>query len=349
MPPAFAQFDEPHAWLIRGLVEYGWADISRLGGHIPPGAVAGFDLAELPDDLGRSGLALEVHALSGGRRSEDERFRFTAQVAQTDQGLGVVVRCPEANYFQEFAFDPANPSWVAGHIHQNITEYVPGFVDWRLAGGELSWSQRAGIPSVDGDPCSPLLANFLREQIRSNRPLHRGADHGWWLGESNLEAKGASAVQPIAVMGRGHDPTYFSAEYREELARQEAESGRKGVAITQATVHTRAPGNALTFMGGLGVFQGLAWMANAFITVLYFGSGRPGAIAFSMLAGLALCAGGFVGILGSRAYAAAKKGPLPYLSMAFSALVPICCAFGLPITIWAALTWRKPEVREGRG
>jgi hypothetical protein len=28
MEPAFLQFSEPYAWLIRGLIEYGWEDLS---------------------------------------------------------------------------------------------------------------------------------------------------------------------------------------------------------------------------------------------------------------------------------------------------------------------------------
>ena len=35
MEPAFLQFTEPYAWLIRGLVEYGWEDLSLKPQNLP--------------------------------------------------------------------------------------------------------------------------------------------------------------------------------------------------------------------------------------------------------------------------------------------------------------------------
>ena len=59
MAIAFASFDEPHAWLIRGLVEYGWTDLGR-GGPVPPGSFGALSLVRLTGNDGCDGFLLEA-------------------------------------------------------------------------------------------------------------------------------------------------------------------------------------------------------------------------------------------------------------------------------------------------
>ena len=147
MSPAFAGFQEPHAWLIRGLVEYGWPDVTRVNGRVPPGVFGGFDLTRFSGSQGREGFSLCVPALADGDwLQEDGVYDFTVKMAHASSGQTVfTVRCPEANFLEEFPFDPANPQHVAGYIHQSLTTYVPDFVRWRQGGGEVTWAQRAGM------------------------------------------------------------------------------------------------------------------------------------------------------------------------------------------------------------
>jgi hypothetical protein len=179
---AFSTIDEPHAWLIRGLVEYGWPDVSLQRGNLPAGAPGGIQVARILQREGREGLALELLAAAHGQPfAEDGIYSFTVQIIRKGAGFAVVVRCPEANFFQEFDYDPHHPTWVAGWIHQAITGYVPQFVAWRRAGGELTWSQRMGIPTVEGEPCSPNLLRLIQDCLNAHRPLHRLAEENWWL------------------------------------------------------------------------------------------------------------------------------------------------------------------------
>lgn len=62
MAAAFGRFDEPHAWLLRSLVEYGWTDCTRTQGHYPPGAIGGLNLARLLQNDGRDGFVVEIPA-----------------------------------------------------------------------------------------------------------------------------------------------------------------------------------------------------------------------------------------------------------------------------------------------
>ena len=65
MNVAFADFDEALAWLIRGLVEYGWTDITRSQMVPSADGPGGFDLSFIPESQGRSGLVIRMAAISG--------------------------------------------------------------------------------------------------------------------------------------------------------------------------------------------------------------------------------------------------------------------------------------------
>lgn len=342
MAYAFASFDEPHAWLIRGLVDYGWLDSSRTGGHIPAGRFGGINLARISEDEGRSGIVLEVPALSGGRFCpEDGVYAFQLQVQRgADGAYSAVVRCPVANYFQEFPYDPANPQWAAGYIHQALTEYVPKFVDWRLGGGEVSWSQRAGIPEVEGEPCTFLLASFLRERVTSNRPMHLGPGEGWWMGKPTP----AAWTGPIAVAGKGSDPVYVA-----NAAKVVGAPAAVAIQVenVQARALTKGPGTALLVVTGLGMAEGLLLLVNAMSVVLWYRDSIF-ALLVSLFGAVYLLVGGFASVFGALRYRSAGKGVLPWLSMVYVALAPFCCIGGVPVAIWAYLTWNKPMVRAAR-
>ncbi len=354
MPAAFATFDEAHAWLIRGLVEYGWPDVSTLGGHIPQGAPGGLNLSRFPDKHGQSGLFLEVPAVSGGRQMvEDGVYSFEVKLVSGDgDGRRFVVRCPEANFIQEFAHDNGNPGWAAGYIHQAISEYVPQFVAWRLGGGEVSWAQRAGMPDFDGDPCSQGLSRFVQERLRRNQRFDLGPEQGWWMNAAPPPplAPGATASpgypSGMITAGKGGgDPTFLSAGARAAVAA----AGPEELGSGQALAKVSSPGLALQTVVGFGMFQGFFWVLNAIVTVALFGTERVGATVFSIALGMGLLAVGAGAMYGAAQYRKAASSPLVWLTFLYTALTPVCCLFGLPVTLWAIKTWRDPLVASARG
>ena len=70
MANAFLNFNEPHAWVIRGLVEYGWRDLSGRGSAVPPGAPGGLDVFPLLGSHGKDGIRLIVLTVVDGQRVE---------------------------------------------------------------------------------------------------------------------------------------------------------------------------------------------------------------------------------------------------------------------------------------
>ena len=197
MTIAFAHFDEPLAWLIRGLITYGWADVTT-NRVTPAQVVGGFDLSLIPDSQGKSGLILRVPAAADGRRChEDDTYAFEVLLIHMGDARGFAVRCEACNYLAEFAFDPENPEWAAGYIHQGLTEYVAEFVRWRLGGGELTWAQRQGVPQVDAEPCSASLAGWIAQQLS----LRRTFDGTLWGTVQNIAHAQQAIAQPMVTEG----------------------------------------------------------------------------------------------------------------------------------------------------
>jgi hypothetical protein len=327
MSNAFAQFSEPMAWILRGLIEYGWADItsSRI---VPHGFIGGFDLSFLPNSQGKTGIQLNVPAMAGDVRChEDEAYMFELLLIKIDGANGFAVRCADCNFLQEFAFDEENPLWCAGYIHQAISEYVPEYVRWRMGGGELTWAQRQGIPQVEGEPCSASLATWIKQQLGLNRTFNEGL---WATPTAGAHIPtGAGPLSPIATMGN-----YGMA------------SG--GSPTENARLILKGPAAALTIMVYLGALATVLSLVNILVTIAIFKLDRMFALTTNILFVLLAGAGAAAAWFGVREYKQMKGKVLPWFAIAYSALVPVCCFAGLPVAIWAAVKWSNPEVKAVR-
>jgi hypothetical protein len=326
MSAAFAQFDEPLAWLIRGLAEYGFEDLSS-GSSATPGILGGFDLRFAAQSQARSGLMLHVPAVADGTRCEqDDSYAFEIYLTDQPTGQGFTVRCAECNFLSDFAFDPANPLWTAGYVHQSISEYVPEFVRWRLSGGELTWAQRQGIPDVVGEPCSTSLATWITQQVSSRQ--HFDGRH--W-GEGRMEAAAAAPLAPtgpIAMEGN--------------LGRPDG-TANNPVAIARAKM--KGPTQAIMVAIAAGALCVAGAMLNILVTVAVFGLDRPFAL-FSSFVVVGFVSSGAVGAwYGLKHLEQMKESPLAWVAIAFPALIPVCCFAGLPVSIWAGMRWQSPAVR----
>ena len=324
---AFAEFDEAMAWLIRGLIEYGWTDITK--GHPLPSAQGpgGFDLSFVPDSQGRSGILLRMAAMAGNQRShEDDSYCFDVKLTRVQNQIGFAVRCPECNYLQEFVFDAENPLWLAGYIHQALTEYVPEFVRWRLGGGELTWAQRQGVPPIDGDPCSASLSGWIQRELSMNRVFGPSL---WGAGTAKQTTQGfVASSSPIASVGNyGSKPGSAAATAEELLA---------------------LPTKALSTMTALGALAALMAALNVAVTLAVFQFDRMFAVFTSTAFFAVIGTGAVASVFGIREFRKAQGTILPWVSIIYSGLVPICCFVGTPISIWVALRWNDPRVKQIR-
>ncbi|MFT5682752.1 MAG: hypothetical protein ACI8RZ_003676 [Myxococcota bacterium] len=342
MDPAFAGFKEPHAWLIRGLVEYGWPDVTRASGRVAPGVFGGFDLTRFSGGHGREGFSLCVPAIADEQwLKEDGVYDFGVKMTRSPSGQMVfAIRCPEANFFEEFTFEPANPLHIAGYIHQSLTTYVPEFIRWRRGGGEVTWAQRAGMPEVQGEPCSSLLSQFINERVLLRRSMDDGPAESWWM-DSEVEGWSGGA---IASVGRAAENERGEDGELQEASRFLAESTVK------------SPGLALTAMATVGIINGMLWLGNIALTVFFMATdlltGDPSryvpSMAFSIVVGFGLLGGGALALAGARKYRRLEGGLLMWFSIAYVAASPMCCLLGGPFSMWAIYCWLRPEVKDFR-
>ena len=331
MTTAFSTFSEPFAWLIRGMVEYGWRDATRSR-IVPQGAFGGFDLSLLASSQGRDGLVLLIPAVADGRRChEDESYSFEVQLTRNEAGACFAVRSPDCNYIQEFSYDESNPIWAAGYIHQALTEYVPEFVRWRLSGGELTWAQRQGIPTVEAEPCSASLATWLGEQSRLHRSLDQGPQQGWWIGGLPTAGPTSGAHAPvgaIASMGNAAGiPTQAQPEGLRLLQKPAT------ALSTMIWVHAMAAGCA-----GLNIISTLAM----------FGGKRPFAVVSSVLFIAFVATMTWLARRGVEQYREGRGRLWPWVAIGYAGLIPVCCFGGLPVAIWAAMRWQDERVKAFR-
>ncbi len=330
MTAAFSTFEEPFAWLIRGMVEYGWRDATRSR-IVSQGIFGGFDLSLLASSQGRDGLVLLVPAVADGQRChEDESYSFEVQLSRNDQGPCFTVRSADCNYLQEFSYDPANPIWTAGYIHQALAEYVPGFVRWRLGGGELTWAQRQGVPTIESEPCSASLATWLSEQARLHRSLDSGPQQGWWIGggtPGSIEAGAHAPLGAIATVGNAAGTLHVQPE---------------GLMLL------RRPASALSTMVWLHGMAACCAVINIITTVAMFGGERKFAVAASLAFITFVGSATWFALEGVREYREGKGKVLPWVAIIYAGVIPVCCLGGLPVAIWAGMRWQDKRVRAFR-
>ena len=324
MSTAFSNFDEPFAWLIRGLIEYGWTDITK-GQPLPAQeGPAGFDLSFVPESQGRSGVLLRMPAVVGGTRChEDDSYGFEVRLTRVQGQPGIAARCAECNFLQEFAFDPNNPVWMAGYLHQSLTEYVPEYVRWRLDGGELSWAQRQGVPPIEGEPCSASLAGWIQQQLAMNRTF----DLTLWTAAPPTVAGVNTGMSgsPVAAIGN-----YGS---------------QNGTPVATIETLLAGPARAMSVMAILGALAGFMALLNVVVTIAFFQFDRLFAIFSSGLFFAFSMSGAVASHFGIQQYRTGKGTVLPWVAIAYPALVPICCFAGLPVAIWSAKRWMDPRVK----
>lgn len=344
MANAFMSFNEPHAWLIRGLVEYGWRDITGGGGVVPAGAPGGFDVSRIPGSQGKDGLVLVIPAEADGRRIEDGSYEIEVKVTGRAPEIKVVARCPECNLLVEYPYDLQNPSWAAGYLHQGLPAQVAEFVRWRQQGGELSWAQRQGLPFIEGDGCSAGLIQFVQRRLRlAGTSFEQGPGAGWWL-DAAATPFGAG---PVASAGKGAgDPVYISAAGRKALLGRDGESATvERVAALDAVAQ---PAGWIGITIGFCMAFGVLALLNGLLTVYYFGTDRMYVLTGTVILGVGLIGGGVVARRGLKRYREVAPHWSVWFTLAYVGLTPVCCLVGLPLAGWGLWVWQKPEVKAGR-
>ena len=112
MSVAFMHFTDPYAWLIRGLTEAKWQDITLLSTHVLPKTGAGFDLRHFIRSGGQYGIRLCLMAIDeeGNWYDVDQSYSFEVIFGQNQTGApSFLVSSKQTGYSSFFPFQPQNP------------------------------------------------------------------------------------------------------------------------------------------------------------------------------------------------------------------------------------------------
>jgi hypothetical protein len=313
---------------------------------------------------GSHGLLMEVPARAEGQVClEDGQYQFRAHLIRDGGHLVFVLRCPEANYFQEFVYDPQNPTWAAGYIHQALSEYVAGFVRWRLGGGEVSWGERAGIPEVITDPPSPLLVSFIRERVNRNLVFNQGPSEDWWPLGSGAEEHWRGGAVARTGAGSG-EPMMRKIGGKMRLTTRDELHIRR-----EALRELHLPGTVLVWLCATHLLAGTGWFANGIYS--WLAEDKLGDVGFaikvSFSMGLLAYGLGTAALLGGRRYKRMSEHKLVMLCLCFTGLMPLLylglslwmswwmalssplwLGGGLGVSIWAWRIWTRPMIQQAR-
>ena len=299
----------------------------------------------LVSSQGRSGIRLIVLPVADGQRADETNYEFEVKVTGSLPNIKVIVRSPDCNFLEEFPFEPQNPIYAAGYVHQAIVKHVEEFARWRLSGQDLSWAQRAGLPPIEGDPCSAELVRWVASRARQpGASFEQGPAEGWWL---NLAPGSAGPVGPVASVGQGGgDPVYISREGRAHLAAMGGANA--SVERVAALDYVHGPASWVRFVLWGGMFLGALAFLNVLITIYFYGTTYMGAVWGSAAYCGMLVGGGLVSRRGLERYKEVRPHWSIYVLWAYTALAFPCCVAGLPLAAWMIYVWFKPEVKAGR-
>lgn len=316
-------FDGPWPRLLRGFVELGLPDQTRLVAAAPEtGAVSAEPLLQ-PDSNGPA-----LHLVFGAGPGLDEEYTYTLRVVVEPRGVSVLVRSPDTLFHHVWAGLPLES--LPARILADLRAHTEAFVAWRSQGGEPGYAERLAIPDGASSPAGADFVRFLDALYRAGHRLDEGPARGWWGRSGAAQAQSV----PLITAGLGQDRSY-----------------RLGTGLEEDPA-LRDHRDRLVFAGQLLVALGGVYFLTAGITFIYtiwawFTAGAPpwaalattlGGGATSILLGLA----GQALVDLRRRWLFPQSDAIRILLIGVSLLVMMpcsgaCCVVGLPIggyTLW---------------
>lgn len=196
--PAIARFDDTYARLLRGFVDRGLPDGTRV-------RVADSDLSVELLLRGTGGILLRFPATVA---SMDDGWTYTVK-ALPGRGERVVVRCAETLFRADWDLsasataDKATED-PAGNILATVIEHNRVFGEWTQGGGSVSRVERMEHPDDPADTLHPELRRWLAALYMEGKSLNDGPALSWWAGTPGDRR----AVGKGITTGSGAEPVY---------------------------------------------------------------------------------------------------------------------------------------------
>lgn len=376
LPIAFADCNDPYAWVIRGLLDYGWQDLSLDPHSYPQQSGRGFDLRHLIDPMSNFGIRLVVLSIDGQgqwyRRDESYEFevRYIRNLKQEDC---ILLRSDEMAFSRLFPIVRDQPLYSAGYIQEAIQAQVPVFVERRKRREMISsieLQEMLNFPLIS--PPHNLL-QFISQQLRYGQDFNHF--HPWRTAPLvSYQQIQTPQQQPQPEQQPHPEQEQFAQqnlpledEYQKKPTRQwsiqegtnrgqllRADQGIFSQEQTAAVVVLEKSAKLLKFIAGLAIFFGVLAIVNSLFTA-YMVSQRTTVrdpdsylpiIIISFVMGMIGIIGGWVSWYSNRFFADAENKPLFWYPIVFSACYPLTFFIGAPSAIFALLKWKDPAVQK---
>ena len=381
MNTAFLHFSDPYSWLIRGMVEAEWQDLSLESYQVLPQKTgAGFDLKNLIQTGGKYGIRISIMAIDeqGNWFSDDQVYSFDIVVGQDNIGQpAYLVSSRDTGFSEFFALTPHSPIMSVEQLIERVQHrHIPQFINERKRGRTVSSHDINAMFTTRPFPADNSLLQFLHQRIQNRQTFNTAISEGLWYLQTK---KGMfSQVPPQQLPPQTQNTPQQNQQGFDQSSQENAipqvsspiiQSGitagdgmgaliREGNVVGdergQSLTQLETPAKALNIAACTGVAFGIAEFINAVLIFMKINSGTmviPDKgyyfILFALHFMIALYAifGGVVSYLFNIEYRQIGNIYKATFVIVYPATVPICCLGGIPITIWSFLVWNKAEVK----
>ena len=378
MQIAFANCNDPYAWIIRGLVQYGWEDISANSQQYPKSGL-GFDLTHIASPISHYGIRLLVLAKDtmGVWYRQDGAYQYEIRlVRDISQQFCLLIRSDEMAFSKLIPWTPNNPEYAGGYIHEAVQKQTPYFVERRKKGGGVS---SIDIQEMLNHPLIPPPANlvqFVVSRLQMGRDFNQAIADGLWTTQrytppvyTNTQPDQAPTIPQttpsIQQQNTAHLPPPQSQQRAQNWTIQEG-LGRGNI-IQQESIAGQEHSSAMViveksadwlyyiaiggmFMGVLAVVNALftAYMVHGNITVRGKDSLYTIVIAISFVIGFIGIIGGWASFYCNKYFRRISSQNLALVPIIFAGVYPLTIYIGLPIAIFAYIKWNDALVRKVR-
>ena len=380
MQIAFANCNDPYAWIIRGLIQYGWEDISANSQQYPKSG-QGFDLTHIASPISQYGIRLLVLAKDsmGVWYRQDGAYQYEIRlVRDISQQFCLLIRSDEMAFSKLIPWTPTNPEYAGGYIHETVQKQTPSFVERRKKGGGVS---SIDIQEMLNHPLIPPPANlvqFIISRLQMGRDFNQAIADGLWITQRYTPPVYANAQQaptpatPIVETQPQYQQTpsvnipppksqqtsqHWTIQEgfgRGNMIQQESIAGQEH---SSAMVIVETSANWLYYIAIGGIFMGIlavvnalftAYMVNGNITVRGKDSLYTIVIAMSFIVGFMGILGGWASLHCNKYFRRISSKSLALIPIIFAGVYPLTIYIGLPIAMFAYIKWNNTLVRKVR-
>ena len=381
MTPAFLHFSDPYSWLIRGMVEAQWQDLSLESYQVLPQKTgAGFDLRHLIQTGGKYGIRTSIMAIDeqGEWFSEDQVYVFDIVFGQDNIGQpAYLVSSKDTGFSEFFALTPHSPIMSVEQLIERIQHrHVPQFISERKRGRTVSSHDINAMFTTRPFPADNSLLQFLFHRSQNGQTFNTAISEGLWYPQTN---KGIFSQAPAQNSFQNANIQHQNPQNIAQNTPQEIEQIQPQIPISQSGITSGGgmgaliregnivgdergqsltqlenPAKALNMAAFTGIIFGVAEFVNSVLIFIKISSGSmviPDKghyfILFSLHLMIALYSifGGIVSYLFNLEYRQIGNKYKAMFTIVYPSTVPLCCLGGIPITIWSFLIWNKPEVK----